>query len=218
MRGAPYDGTSAGRKTRLVLFFFVIQLCAVYCPVPLQAEQDSAAAVIRRFNAALLEAMKRAGELGYSGRFRLLEPVIKDSFAIPYMANVSIGRYGRTLDEKQKDAFLDLYTEWTIASYAGRFDGYSGERFEVEQESKSPRGTATVVSRMIQENGEVVAFHYRLRRIEGKWRIVDIQISGVSQLALTRSQFVNTIKNSGFDALVSQLKKKIKGYARGEEK
>jgi ABC-type transporter MlaC component len=52
--------------------------------------------------------------------------------------------------------------------------------------------------------------------VEGKWRIVDIQILGVSQLALTRSQFVSEIKNKGFDALISTLKNKIKDFSRGE--
>ncbi|MFO0754592.1 MAG: ABC transporter substrate-binding protein [Thermodesulfovibrionales bacterium] len=225
MRGAPHRSNNpacrkAHRFLPLLLFLFLLPFppSPAFCSGSAGAGQNSAAPVVRKFNAVLLEAMKRADELGYTGRYRLLEPVIKDSFALPYMANASIGRYGKTLDEKQKDAFLALYTEWTTASYAGRFDGYSGERFEVEPETVSPQGTAVVVSRMVQENGDVIAFHYQLRAIEGKWRIVDIQISGVSQLALTRSQFVNTIKNDGFDALTSQLKNKIKRYARGEEK
>ncbi|MCC6346193.1 MAG: ABC transporter substrate-binding protein [Nitrospirales bacterium] len=221
MQGADDStGSTASRQTHplLALFLILFQLCVICRPAFLHAVQDSPAAVIRKFDDALLNVMKRADELGYAGRYRLLAPVIRDSFALPFMANTSIGRYAKTLGEKQREDFLDLYTEWTTASYAGRFDGYSGERFEVEPESVSPQGTAAVVSRMVQENGDMIAFHYQLRKIEGKWRIVDIQISGVSQLALTRSQFVNTIKKSGFDALVSQLKKKIKGYARGEEK
>jgi ABC-type transporter MlaC component len=52
--------------------------------------------------------------------------------------------------------------------------------------------------------------------VKGEWQIVDIQISGVSQLALTRSQFVSVIKNKGFDALISMLKNKIKDFSQGE--
>jgi hypothetical protein len=63
-----------------------------------------------------------------------------------------------------------------------------------------------------------VEFHYLLRQVEGRWRIVDIQISGVSQLALYRSQFVSVIRNKGFDALVAMLKEKIARFSHGEEK
>jgi len=69
--------------------------------------------------------------------------------------------------------------------------------------------TQTIVSRLTKKNGETVDFYYRLREIENKWRIVDIQIKGVSQLALTRAQFVDILKNKGFDNLIDTLREKI---------
>ena len=178
-----------------------------------EADKSPAADVIRKFNAALLESMKRAKELGYSGRYNLLSPVIKDSFGLPFMASISVGRYWKTLDKKEESQLLEAYTQWTIATYAGRFDDYSGERFDLVSESKPVQGTVTVVSKLIGSNNEEVDFYYKLRKIEGRWRIVDIQLSGVSQLALTRSQFLSVIKDKGFDGLISMLKDKIKSFS-----
>jgi phospholipid transport system substrate-binding protein len=177
-----------------------------------RAEQPAPSDVIKKFNATLIDSMKRAKELGYSGRYQLLEPVIKDSFTLSYMATIAVGKYWKTLDEKEKRLLLDTYTEWTIATYAGRFDDYSGEKFELISASKPDQDTVTVISRLI-ESDEDRDFYYRLRKMEGKWRIVDIQISGVSQLALTRSQFVNVINSKGFSALISILKEKIKKFS-----
>lgn len=182
------------------------------------AEQPDPAEVIRGFNAALLESMKKAGELGYQGRFKLLEPVIKESFAVPFMGRECVGSYWNTLSEKDHQTFLDTYSEWTIATYAGRFNDYSGERFEVSSESKPVRGTVTVVSKLIQPNNEQIDFNYSLRKIDALWRIVDIKVFGVSQLANTRSQFVSVIKNKGIDSLIASLKEKISHFSRGEEK
>jgi phospholipid transport system substrate-binding protein len=177
-----------------------------------RAEQPAPSDVIKKFNATLIDSMKRAKELGYSGRYQLLEPVIKDSFTLSYMATIAVGKYWKTLNEKEKRLLLDTYTEWTIATYAGRFDDYSGEKFELISASKPDQDTVTVISRLI-ESDEDRDFYYRLRKMEGKWRIVDIQISGVSQLALTRSQFVNVINSKGFSALISILKEKIKKFS-----
>jgi ABC-type transporter MlaC component len=44
----------------------------------------------------------------------------------------------------------------------------------------------------------------------GAWRIVDIQVRGVSQLAMTRSQFVGILEREGFDGLINSLKDKIR--------
>jgi phospholipid transport system substrate-binding protein len=183
-------------------------------PLGVKAEQTAPADIIKKFNAALMDSMKGGKELGYSGRYKLLEPVIKDSFALPYMTSVTVGQYWKKLSEKDRRLLVETYTEWTIATYAGRFDEYSGERFEVASESKLNPDNVTVLSKLYAKKER--DFYYRLRRTEGKWRIVDIQVSGVSQLALTRSQFVSVLNAEGFNALISMLKKKIADFASGK--
>jgi phospholipid transport system substrate-binding protein len=180
-----------------------------------RAEQPTPADIIKKFNATLIDSMKRAKELGYSGRYQLLEPVIKDSFALSYMATISVGKYWKTINEKEKNLLIDTYTEWTIATYAGRFDDYSGEKFELISASKPNQDSVTVISRLIEAD-EDRDFYYRLRKIAGKWRIVDIQISGVSQLALTRAQFVNVINSKGVSSLISMLKEKIRNFSEAK--
>ncbi len=209
---------SSSRKRDPWVFFLVASfLVFLVVPSPLFGEAAlSPSEVIKKFNATLLEAMQKADELRYEGRYRLLEPVIRDSFAFPYMGSVSAGRHWKALDEKQRNLFLETYEDWTVATYAGRFNEYSGERFELGPESG--QGTVTVVSKLVGADGEVTEFDYQLRKLEGKWRIVDIQISGVSQLALTRAQFVSVLKDKGLDGLVSMLKDKIRRFSRGEEK
>jgi len=110
------------------------------------------------------------------------------------------------------------YADWSIATYAGRFDSYAGEKFEVVSESGPVQGTVTVVSKLIRPNKEEIDFYYMLRKNEDKWRIVDIQISGVSQLALTKSQFLSVLRDKGLDGLIAMLKEKIKGFSQGKEK
>ncbi len=188
--------------------------CTAACCSFAAAEQPGPADVIKGFNAVLLESMKRAGELGYTGRYKLMEPVIKDAFAIPFMASATVGTNWKTFNEKQKQTFLETYTEWTIASYAGQFNDYSGEQFAIASESKPVQGIVTVVSKLIQSNGEHVDFHYQMRKVDGSWRIVDIKIMGVSQLALTRVQFVSVIKTKGVDALIAMLKKKTDNFSQ----
>lgn len=207
-----------GKKliTGLMLLLACIALLAA--PQLGRAEQPSPKKTIEAFNAALLDAMKRADELGYPGRHKLLEPIIKDSFALSFMGIQSIGRYWKTLPKEQQDLFLNTYIDWTIATYAGRFDGFSGERFEVVSESSPAQGTVTVISKLIESNNEAIVFHYLMRKIEDRWQVVDILILGVSQLALTRAQFTDVIKNKSFDGLIAMLKEKTAGFAQPKKR
>lgn len=200
-----------------VFIALLVLISTILLSAESRAERPGPAEVIKRFNAALLDSMKKADDLGYPGRYKLLEPVIKDSFALTFMAHQSVGRHWTSLKEEERKLFLTTYIAWTIAAYAGRFDGYSGERFEVVSESVPDQGTVTVISKLIQSHKEEIVFHYKLRTVEGGWHIVDIQISGVSQLALTRSQFVSVIKSKGFDGLISMLKSKIEEFSKGKK-
>jgi phospholipid transport system substrate-binding protein len=131
------------------------------------------------------------------------------------MAAQSTGRYWKTLKEEDRSLFITTYTDWTIATYAGRFNGYSGEKLNLVSESAAVQGTVTVISNLIKQNNEEVRFHYLFRKIDGGWRIVDIQISGVSQLALTRAQFVGVIKDKGFNGLISMLRDRTGDLEKG---
>ncbi len=128
-------------------------------------EQPTPSGKIKLFNSTLIEAMKKADELGYSGRYKLLAPVIRDTFALSFMAGQSTGRYWKSFRKDERETLTKVYTDWTIATYAGRFDGYSGERFEIVSGSGPLQGTVTVVSKLVMSNGEGVNFHYLLREV-----------------------------------------------------
>ncbi len=201
-----------------LLSVFPLFVLCFFAPPSIASMQPSPAGVIKTFNAALLEAMKKADELGYRGRYKLLEPVIRDTYALSFMAGQSTGRYWKRLTKDERESVARAYRDWTIATYAGRFDGWSGEKFEVVSESQPQQGTVTVISKLLKSNGEEVSFHYLLRKAEGSWRVVDIQISGVSQLALTRAQFTSVIKAKGIKGLIEMLDEKIRALEKGGKK
>jgi phospholipid transport system substrate-binding protein len=178
------------------------------------ADETMPAGAIEKFNASLLEAMKRADELGYDGRYKLLDPVIRDVFDLSFMATRALGSHWKKLTPKQQGIYLNTYADWTIATYAGRFDGYSGESFVISDSSGGSQDTRTVKSSINKPDGErIVDFIYLLRRISGKWQVVDIRIVGVSQLALTKAQFVSVMNKEGFESLISMLREKTKAFA-----
>jgi phospholipid transport system substrate-binding protein len=186
--------------------------CLLFHPVSGRGEQKGAAEAVNRMNSTLMENMKRAQELGFSGRYKLLDPVIRDVFALSYMSEKTLGGYWNTISQEQRKQYLDLYTVWTISSYAGSFDGYAGERFDTREGEQIKGDTAIVMSNLVIPHEDSVDFNYTLHRFQDKWRIVDIRTSGVSQLSLTRSQFVSVMKSKGFEGLMAALKEKIAFY------
>jgi phospholipid transport system substrate-binding protein len=207
------------KLTKKILLVISISLCAIalnlamFCPYISSADEALPEDGIAKFNAALLEAMKNAGKLGVEGRYGLLEPVIKEVFSLPFMATRAMGSHWKNLTPGQKKLYLEVYSDWTIATYAGRFDGYDGESFIQSRSADLKQETVGVKSSILKSNGDhIVDFNYIMRKFPGGWQIADIRILGVSQLAMTRAQFVDVMNKEGFDALISMLRKKTKAF------
>jgi phospholipid transport system substrate-binding protein len=164
--------------------------------------------VIRQFYAELQNVMQHAAALGAKGRYQKLEPLVLDAFDLPYMTKLSIGPAWNKLVTEQKRRLVRAYGRYMTALYATRFDGYSGERFEVLDDQKIRHGTM-VKSRIVKSNGEPVQINFRLHDNDIAWQIRDVYVEGsISELATRRSEFAALLRTSGIDALIDRLNKK----------
>src|ERR671919_1806996 len=117
---------------------FVPLLSVVFLSKAMAAEYPTPTTVTDRLHETLVEVMRNADKLGYTGRYEELEPVIADSFDFKVIGRAVLGRYWNKLDEKQKLKFLDTFSKLSTATYASQFDSYSGETFRnVAEEEKS---------------------------------------------------------------------------------
>ena len=168
---------------------------------------DPAVTPVRAFYDALLAAMKQADRLGISGRYEKLAPVIRASFDLAAMTRIAVGPEWNSIASAQQSELIENFSRMTIATYANRFDGYSGERFEVEPVSET-RSTGRIVrTRLVQSNGEPVTLNYLMRGFGDAWKIVDVYLTGtISELATRRSEFAAILKAGGPSALIDTLR------------
>ncbi len=172
--------------------------------------QATASAVVDGLHLALYGMMKEAETLGYVGRYERIEPVLRASFDLDFMAQKSVGRHWKTASPQEQARFLDAFHRYTTANYAGRFTGWSGQEFTTHGEEASARGTMMVRTTLRDPTDEDVKLDYRLRKTDAGWRIVDVYFNGtVSELALRRSEYSSLIKREGFDALLAALDERI---------
>jgi len=209
------------RSSRIWRLAGILALLLLYAPAfaeekaPASEPQASqAVAVVERLHAVLIDVMKEAELLGYQGRYDRLSPVLRELFDLPFMAEKSVGRHWKTISPQDRAKLVQTFTRYTIANYAGRFHGYSGQQFETLGEEPSARGTRLVRTRLIDPNGEDVKLDYRLRAEGGDWKIVDVYLNGtVSELALRRSEYSSVIKREGLEALLAALDQRIDSLA-----
>ena len=187
-------------------------------PAAAEGAAASASAAIDALHASLLDVMRNAEALGYEGRADKLETVIPRHFDVDFMARKSLGSYWQKADAAGRQRYLDKFTQFMIANYAGRFDGFSGQSFVTRGEEPARMDTTIVKSTLIDPGDENVELNYRMRKVGDDWKIIDVYLDGtVSELALRRSEFVSIVKRENFEALLVALDEKIAKLAAGKE-
>jgi phospholipid transport system substrate-binding protein len=203
--------TPQGLTRRVVALFLLLiggvsATGAAALPPNLQAgPQDS----VRDFYEVLLTTMKNGRALGQSGRYTTLAPIVNSVFDVPFMARLAVGAAWETLTPPQQQQITTAFGRYVSATYADRFDSYSGEQLQVIGDV--PYGGGFIVETRIVKSGQApVSINYVMRRHEGVWQIADVYLDGtISQLATQRSEFHSILARQGVAGLIAILDRKV---------
>ena len=170
---------------------------------------DAAIEVVEQLHTVLLRVMQAADSMEFSERYSILEPVITESFDTPVIAKVILSRYRKNLTDKNKEDFIHLFNQQTIATYASRFDGFNNDVFTTIKVEQLKKGRILVRTE-IQSNGESpVKLDYLMHQNNEQWFIISVIADGVNDLSLKRAEYSTIIKKNGYEYLVTNIEKKI---------
>lgn len=181
------------------------------------AAGGNAVATVSQFYDGLLAVMKAAKTLTFDQRYARLSPIILRAFDLGLMARIAVGPIWPQLTPAQQQQVTQAFIRFTVSEYAGRFDGYSGERFVVDPEAQANPAGLIVLSRLVQADGDTVTLNYLVHQSRaGEWQIIDVYLKGtISQLATRRSEFSATLRQSGADGLVRLLDRRSASLRAG---
>lgn len=179
------------------------------------AQQAAAQQVVEKFQDQLLGVMKNADSLGLDGRRAKLTPAVEQTFDLKYMAQISVGPAWETMTPAQRDELVELFRRMTVSTYAARFKGYSGQTWKVEAAQATPQDTIYVRTVLTDPGKDKVAIDYLLRSSDGTWKVADVYLSRISELAVRRSEYSAVVRRDGVDKLLATLEKKVKDVEAG---
>ncbi len=165
--------------------------------------------VVARLHAGLIDASTAYADATMKERYAALEPLIKETHDLPYIARFAMRRYWAELTDQQRSDFMDTFTRLSIATYASRFQGLSEETFGISGQTDRPRGHIEINGTLMQKDGEALTINYILHHSGADWRIINIIVDGVSDLALKRAEYQRVFSDAEFSGLLAYLSLQI---------
>jgi len=139
--------------------------------------------------------------------FRYLYLNAFDNF---YISRFVLGRYWKRIDKSVKEEFVKTFNDYIVSTYAPKFKGWEGEFKAVD--ALIEKNFYNVKMDVINKNGPVLKLIWKIYLDKNKnFKILDVNIDGVSMLVTQRAEFMSVIKNNpnGVVGLIEAMKKKI---------
>ena len=137
-----------------------------------------------------------------------IRETINDIFDWTELSKRTLGKNWKKFSPDQQKEFTGLFTTLLEGVYADRLLAYSDEKVVFEKETELKKGRVEVASHIRLADGKKVPLNYRMIEKDGKWRVYDIVIEGVSMVKNYRSQFKKLLTNKKPEDLIETLKKK----------
>ncbi len=141
-------------------------------------------------------------------RGQLIRKAVDERFNWEAMTKRSLARHWRKRTEAEKKEFISLFGKLLERTYLDKVGSYSGEKVIYVGETIDGR-YGTVTAKILTHSQTEVEVRYRLKELNGDWRVYDISVEGVSLVNNYRKQFNSIILRSSYDELVQKLRKKV---------
>ncbi len=155
-----------------------------------------------------VRAHKAELEKDHSGIYRLVQERVIPHFDFRRMTRSALGRYWRQASEAQRERLVRAFRELLVRTYAVMLLGYSDEKIEYLPMRGSPSDRRVVVRTRVhtRDGAPPVPIDYRLYRDrEGRWKVYDVVVDGVSLVSNYRGTFASEVRKGGIEGLIASL-------------
>ena len=152
------------------------------------------------------------------GRFGALETFsyqqIRGLIDLDLTSQLVLGKYWNRASQAHRQAFKELFAQYLLHNYARYLKAYRVETLAIVSSNPIGKSDFLVETRVEGAQGDDPANPvWRLRRRDGGFKIIDVQVDGISLALTERSQFGSVILRNGLDGMLSALRQRVAGPA-----
>jgi phospholipid transport system substrate-binding protein len=188
---------------RLIL----VAVFVAWCAGPLFAETGGAKQSIEAQVNELLSVLNDKTLTDQAAKEKKIWDIVNGIFDYDELSRRTMGRNWKKLNAAQQKEFPELFSKVLGNVYMDRIMAYTSEKVVFNDNAAIAEGKVEIKSRLVASDKEI-PIDYRMVEKEGKWKVYDVVIEGVSLVSNYRSQFNSILTNKSPEDLMDTLRKK----------
>jgi phospholipid transport system substrate-binding protein len=136
-----------------------------------------------------------------------IEAIADEMFDYVALSRLTLSRNWKKFNNDQKKEFVQLYRSILEKAYMDRILSYTDEKVTFGKETMLSEKKAEVQTHIITKSVEIPIF-YRVYLKDGKWKVYDVIIEGISLVKNYRTQFRDILANNPPEEVLKILRKK----------
>jgi len=146
-------------------------------------------------------------EIDQDAREKKINKIVNTIFDFPLMAKLALGRkHWPKLTLPQREKFTRLFIELLRTSYREKISLYTDENVKLKPAIK--KKTTVFIPMELKSKDKKVTILHKLRKVDKRWKVYDVEIQGISILLTYRSQFDDILSRGTVEDLLSRLEKR----------
>lgn len=188
--------------------FYKFAMLFLIWPVLALSADNEPVAQIRAVTEQMLSQLERSPEIREDTQ--ALSRMIEDTL-LPYvdftgLSRLTLGKHWKRASDQQREAFSHEFRHLLVRSYSSVLSNYSDQNVEFLSSKQAANARRAIVkTRIVTTGNPPVVVDYRLRQVNGQWKIYDVSIEGASLAVNYRNNFSQVIKSHGLDGLIADL-------------
>jgi phospholipid transport system substrate-binding protein len=167
--------------------------------------------VVRQLGDEVLAVLRDKSLSSDQKRERILD-ISRRGVDFETLSRLVLARNWSRLTPDEQARFQEEFRRHLAVTYGNAVDNYRNETMVITADREEARGDWTVKTK-IPRGGDEILVDYRLRQVNGEWKIIDFIVEGVSLVSNFRSQFQDLLASKTPKELIDLLHEK---NAKGE--
>ncbi len=160
-------------------------------------------------------AVLKQKDLSKDDRREQVKRIVLANTDFDTLCRLVLARNWNSFTQEQQAEFKREFESHLSATYGRRLDDYRNETMAITGDRTEANGDVTVLTKVLRGGGSNdYVVDYRLRQLNGQWKVIDVIPEQVSLVANFRSQFQEILGNGGPEKLLQVLREKT---SKGEE-